>query len=132
MLALCRKLNRDWGIALLFALGAAALSSIISPAFHGGQRDGFITICTGSGVKYLPLAALGDASADTDGGVPLQTQQDILCACQGPLLAILSLPFGIVLLEKRAVSLRFPEPRAGPLPRAIKPFHSQGPPFPAA
>jgi hypothetical protein len=133
MLGFCRKLNKNWGSALLLALGAAALVAIIAPTAQHVQRDGFITICSGSSIAYLPLPAVDGTAAEADGtSSPVQPQQDTLCTCLTQHPAILPLLIVLALLATRPNPPLWRELRQLPFRRDIKPFHSQGPPLPAA
>ncbi|WP_042688590.1 hypothetical protein [Azospirillum sp. B506] len=135
MLAYCRRLQERWGLALALALALSLFVRIAAPAAGAADRDGYVAICTGGEIVYLPVdrdgVPLQDSVplTDTDG---IDKQQlsplHLPCSWLGQYVALLpalqmpALPVAILL------SAESPKPDRLNRSKERKPFQSQGPP----
>jgi len=85
-----RRYHAGWRRRWLSLLLSQALTlHLLSPAVAGlPEKDGYVPICTGSEVVYLPLAALGLPAPADDVPEPLSE----LCPWCAPFHAIAFLP----------------------------------------
>lgn len=129
MLAYCRTLQERWGPVLALALALSLFLRVAAPSAGAADRDGYVAICTGSEIVYLPV--------DQD-GVPLppggETDKQQLsplhlpCSWLGQYIALLPalqmpvIPAGILLASESA------KPDDVHRPKERKPFQSQAPP----
>ncbi|MFD1623878.1 hypothetical protein [Azospirillum griseum] len=138
MLARCRSLNDRWGLALSLVLALALFVRLAAPVFGAADRAGYVAICSGSEIVYVPVTATGEPIADPDTAKPGKGDPQATpplhspCSWLGQYAALLPDVLGLALPLDR---IRTPEPQghatAPPL-RSAKPFHSQGPPPPSA
>lgn len=135
MLAYCRGLQERWGLALALALALSLFVRIAAPAAGAADRDGYVAICTGGEIVYLPVDRDGVPLRDS---VPLtdadgtDTQKlsplHLPCSWLGHYVALLPaiqmpvMPLAILL------SAELPKPDGLPHPKERKPFQSQAPP----
>lgn len=138
MLARCRRMNDRWGVALSLALALTLFARLVAPVLGAADRAGYVAICSGNEIVYVPVAPNGEVLPDR--GAPDSGKSDPQataplhspCAWLGQYAALLPDLHGFVLPADRT---RPPKPQghatAAPL-RSAKPFHSQGPPPPSA
>ncbi|WP_042442618.1 hypothetical protein [Azospirillum sp. B510] len=129
MLAWCRGLHERWGLALALALGLSLFVRLAAPYAGAADRDGYVAICTGGEIVYLPVGQ--DGMPLPDGKAPEKSDiapLQLPCTWLGqyvallPALAMLVLPAGRPLPPEQA---RPDEPHH---PKPRKPFQSQAPP----
>lgn len=129
MLARCRRLQERWGLALAIALTLSLFVRLAAPYAGAADRDGYVAICTGSELVYLPVDQ--DGVPLPDGKAPDQPDLSPLhlpCNWLGqyvvvlPVLQLLLLPTGGLLPPEQ------PKPDETYRPQSLKPFHSQAPP----
>jgi len=133
MLAFCRRLNAKWGPALVLALVLTTFLRISGPAVTAPSRDGFIAICSGSEIVYLPVSGVdGAVLPDPAGGGSGHTEHSIPCISLGHYVAVLpELPNLVARVEPRGLPAPIRRIEAHD-PGDCKPFESQGPPLATA
>ncbi len=133
MLARCRKLNTRWGLALALALALAVFARLAGPSLGAADRTGYVAICSGGEIVYLPVTPNGDPApadppSDTHGSVALHTP----CVWLGQYAALLPVLQTAPLPADLAIAPEPPRRAAPHHPKDTKPFHSQAPPSVAA
>ncbi|PWC85788.1 hypothetical protein TSH100_14515 [Azospirillum sp. TSH100] len=129
MLAYCRKLNERWGLALALALSLSLFVRLAAPYAGAADRDGYVAICTGGEIVYLP--ADHDGLPLPDGG---QTDKPDLpplhlpCSWLGQFLVLLPALQMLVLPTAQGLPAALLEPEQPHHPKPLKPFQSQAPP----
>lgn len=133
MLARCRTLNERWGVALVLALTLALFARLLGPSIGAADRVGYVAICSGSEIVYVPVTQNGDlAPNDEKSDKPAPSSLHTPCNWLGQYAALLP--------DLQTLVLPVERPRApGPQRQAAfhplkdrKPFHSQAPPSVAA
>lgn len=129
MLAHCRRLQERWGLALALALSLSLFVRLAAPYAGAADRDGYVAICTGSELVYLP--ADHDGLPLPDGG---QTDKPDLpplhlpCNWLGQFLVLLPALQMLVLPTMPVLPAESPAPEQPHRPKPLKPFQSQAPP----
>ncbi|WP_372398654.1 hypothetical protein ABMY26_18550 [Azospirillum sp. HJ39] len=134
MLAHCRRFQERWGLALALALTLSLLLRLAAPAAGAADRDGYVAICTGSELVYLP--ADPDGLPLADGRLPADRDTDkqqfaplhLPCNWLGQYVALLPALQALVLPMGPTQPGQSPKPADIHRPADLKPFQSQAPP----
>lgn len=134
MLAHCRRFQERWGLALALALTLSLFLRLAAPAAGAADRDGYVAICTGSELVYLP--ADRDGLPLADGRLPADQDTDkqqlaplhLPCNWLGQYIALLPALQTLVLPAGLLLPPGLPKPDEIHRPKDRKPFQSQAPP----
>ena len=122
--------NDWWDRVFRVLLALLLVYSFSSPASALPQKEGYIAICSGSEILYIPLADVGleapsqDAQAPTSSPCPWFTQLHVLDAD-----AVAVVGHSTIIYDALPLPTDDAHPVAQQTPRA---FQARGPPLPAA
>lgn len=129
MLAQCRRLQERWGLALAIALTLSLFVRLAAPYVGAADRDGYVAICTGSELVYLPVDQNGVPLPDGEApDKPDLSPLHLPCNWLGHYIALLPVLQALVLPAWRPLPPEQPKPDETYHPKGLKPFHSQAPP----
>lgn len=129
MLARCRRLQERWGLALAIALTLSLFVRLAAPYVGAANVDGYVAICTGSELVYLPVDQ--DGVPLPDGHAPDKPDLSPLhlpCNWLGQYVVLLPILQALVLPAGRPPPPEQPKSDESYRPKGLKPFHSQAPP----
>ncbi|MBK1841468.1 hypothetical protein JHL17_29120 [Azospirillum sp. YIM B02556] len=129
MLAQCRRLQERWGLALAIALSLSLFVRLAAPYAGVADRDGYVAICTGSELVYLPADKDGLPLPDGKGTDEPQLQPlHLPCSWLGQYVALLPTLLLLVMPAGPGLPPDLPKQAEVHRPKELKPFHSQAPP----